>query len=706
MIFSYNELKRLANLPNNITPEKMSDAINSIGFEVEESISFGNIEGVKFGKIIEIYKNPNGDKLTVTKIQFDDKERIIQTTAKNLENNRIVLALIPGSKLNGIEIQSKELKGIISEGMLTSISEIGIHAEYVRPEQHDMITLYEDNIDLSSDPVEYLGLKDTLFNIDILSNRSDARSYLIMAKELSGYFKTTQLDLSKNKSTLSSTIEVSNGSEKSLVLIEAQKDFKITIKEQIFLGKNKIKSISDIVDLTNLTLIMTGQPTHAYDKNNVGTKFKTSLSSEEVTVFGGKKIKLNNNIVITSDDKVVSVAGVIGLEDTAINKATKDFIIELGIFDIKKIRNSMKVVKLDTQASIQSSKNIGIGTTSLAIEYLSSKLKTFSRPINFIDKNQILVNYTMDKASSLAGFDITTHPRYANAISSLESLGFEFLENKVSIPTYRHDIESYQDLNEEIFRFIGYNSFEASKPQIMPTDIRHITDYKGKICAMGYNEVQTYSLISKELNNVNPFNFDNEIVLETFISKQREVIKYSQAITLLSVIDYNQKRGIKDISIFSKSMIGDGIQTFGMASTTKSFLNMKRDAIQLLPKGATFKRTYLSSLHNGVSATIELNGNMIGWIGKVHPSLTNVDAYIVELILNNKNYSKKIIPYNDAPLKSRDITFELKEGEEIGNFIKNINATEINVIDEFKQGELNKVTVKLILTDKQINELG
>ncbi|GFR95725.1 phenylalanine--tRNA ligase beta subunit [Elysia marginata] len=190
MRFSYKELKRLASLPEKVTIEEVAKAINSIGFEVEATFPFGDVEGIKFGKVLEVSKNPHGDKLNVCKIEFDDKTRIIQSTATNVVPGKVIIAFVPGSRAGGITFGEKKMKEIVSEGMLSSLTELGVSKDLVRDSYQEGIMFYDEVKDLSLDPVDYLDLQDTIIDVDILSNRSDAQSYYVMARELAAYFKT------------------------------------------------------------------------------------------------------------------------------------------------------------------------------------------------------------------------------------------------------------------------------------------------------------------------------------------------------------------------------------------------------------------------------------------------------------------------------------------------------------------------------------
>ena len=702
MLFSHKELRRLASLNKDITLEQIINAINSIGFEVEGTTKFADVAGVRFGLIKKITKNPNADTLNVCDIEFEDNNRIIQTNASNVFEGMMVLAFIPGSRSKEMIFAAKELRGIVSEGMLSSLDEFNIDKDLIR-DYKDGIQEYK-GFNLNDDPIETLGLDDDIIDVSVLPNRPDASSYLIMAKELAAYFGTTPLALIKNKSTFVSKITSTPGEHEVLTLIEAKDDFEISMKEQVLLYKHNIKSITDIVDLTNLTLIYSGQPTHAYDKNKVGTNFSSKKVSVKVNVFGNKEVQLKDSLVITSDDKEVSLAGVIGFEDTGVSNETNSFVIELGRFNIKNVRDSLKVIKMSTDAGIQSSKNISQGTLELAIEYISSKLRTFSSPIGLIGRKQQVIKYSDIELSKIVGVDITKDDSYKRVMTSLETLGFKLEENKLIIPSYREDMETQQDINEEFIRFYGLDNIIPVAPKIAPFKVSKVESIETIIAAKGYNEVVTYSLISNENNIHNPFLFDKSIELETFVSRNREVIRNSQINSLLEIIEYNQKRKINDLNIFSIGMINDGIKSLAIASTTKSFIEIKNNVIDMLPSGVKFVKTSNKMLHPGLSADILLNGKLIAYLGKVHPRYTKVDAFIFEAININKGNSK-YKAFDSSPLKTRDITFEIKDGESISKYIKDINVYSIKIIDTYEKEDLVKVTVRFIGTDEEIKVL-
>jgi phenylalanyl-tRNA synthetase beta chain len=451
---------------------------------------------------------------------------------------------------------------------------------------------------------------------------------------------------------------------------------------------------------------MTGQPTHAYDKKIVGKSFSIKYLNKKIKIFGNKEVELKNNLVITSDQKPVSLAGIIGFEKTSITNKTQEFILEFGQFKIKDIRNSLKTIKINSNAGFQSSKVISNGTLKYAIDYVKTKLNNFSEVVNFKEKPKKEIVFSKQKLNKITGFKITDEKKYKESINSLKKLGFEFKDQFVKIPTYRHDLESQQDINEEILRYYGYNLLPSIKNPNHFIEVTKINNIKNFLIAQGYYEVMTYSLISEQKNIYKPFDFKETIKLKTFVSKERELIRDSQIFSILEVIDYNQKNNIKDINIFSEGMVNNGVKTLILASTTKTFNLVKQDLVNLFSQKIEFKVSKNKNMHPGYSADIYLNNNKIGLIGKVNPKNSKIDAIIAEIYFEDYFLEIEYKKYDNNPLKSIDITFSLNLKENIEDKIKNIVAFNSKIIDATKIKNIKKVTVRFLGTQDQIKEIN
>lgn len=707
MFFSFQELVKLANLKRTITIEKVVEALNNIGFEVENYHQFCDVEGLKFGKIEKIWSNPQNAKLNVCQIKFVDKTRIIQTNAPNVFENMNIIAFVPGSRIGKTVFASKEISKIVSEGMLTNPAEFGIDENLFRQELVAGIAHYPEINDLNLDPIAYFGLNDYIIEIDILSNRSDAASYYVMARELAAYFETDFALPNLVPGKMETNIKVTDHKLGHLVMLETKKDFQISITEQIFLAKHQIKSINDGADLSNLTLLYSGQPTHAYDAKMVGNNFSLTAYSGDVEILGQKKVTLNNVLTVTSDQKPVAIASVIGLENTSAQNNDHNLIIELGIFDSEAVRHGAKSVKLTTLASSQGGKKLANGTTKLALRYLSTKLKTYSTFINWKTEAEKTIDFSNQQLFALVGQNWSQDPNYLKAWNSLKILGFkQKTNNQITIPSYRHDIFNSQDVCEELLRFYGFDKLMPIKPSIIASPVQKIKSYKKTIAGQGYQEVRPYALVGKNENNLNPFAFKENITLKTFVSKNHEVIQNTQAISLLAIAEYHQRRNIKNFSFFSENVINNSYVTIALMSNTKSFTQMQENLLALNPY-IQFKPFAHQHLHPGVSAQIILHNQMIGWIGKIHPQLNDLDVIIGEIKKDALVATKiQFKPYNESPLKYQDITFELKEKEYLAPYLLKYYDFDPQVIDQYfdQKNQTWKITVRIIKEEGEKNE--
>ncbi|MBU4692349.1 phenylalanine--tRNA ligase subunit beta [Mycoplasma zalophi] len=714
MLFSYTKLKKLANLSDDISVEEVVGAINSIGFEVEEYKPFTDLEGLKFGHVLKTYKNPNADLLTVCEIDFEDKIRIIQTNAQNVKENDYLMAFVPGSRSKKITFAPREMKGIISEGMLAGLEEIGFDIDVLPAKWNDGIFTFQEKVDLSLDPISYFELQDYIIDISILSNRADANSYYVMARELAAYFKTN-INFPKNDIKRYKTeFKVENLQETDhFTLFETTQDnIKITLQDEVFLLKHGIKIFSNAVNLSNLILLYTGVPSHSYDLNKLESKsISVQKYTGEVEVLGKNKIELENVLVVKDQNKPISVAATIGLENTSCDNKTKNVLFEIASFSTKEIRHSKKQVKLETLSANRASKKINNGLIHLAHDFATTHLNEASEIVNLekIETTQFKLDETF--LNNFAGFELTKTSKYQEVLKQLEILGFEIKDNTVFVPDYRFDVETMQDFSEEVFRFYGYENFKMIEPTIIKTKNSIFKDYETILAKMGYQNVRTFTLTNKEKNIFDPFEFNNVIKLQTFASLDHSEVRNSFIYSLYDVLNYNAKRNINKLSIFEIGMINKTNNVLALASNIKDFNAIKQDITELLDIELTYKRSDYSLFHPNLSAWIYHKDKKIGYIAKTHPSTLNSDAYYVEILLNEDIDTSKVFKkYKNDPLKQRDFTFSLKPQQDIEfilDKLKNLKGIyEIKVVDSFKKDENTiNITLSILVEDWAIKKL-
>ncbi|MBD5422964.1 MAG: phenylalanine--tRNA ligase subunit beta [Mycoplasma sp.] len=699
MFFSETKLRQLANLEGHIKIEDIVNAINSIGFEVEGVTKFNSVENVKFGHVINTYKNPNSEKLTVCEIEFNDKKRTIQTAAKNVKNGDYLISFIPGSKLNDIEIKSKEMAGILSEGMLASFSELGFNNNLIPKELNDGILIL-DKIDLSLDPIKLFNLHDNIIEVSILSNRSDAQSYEIFSKELAAFFHTKHNNISttNNNELFTSNIKLEGNEENKLHGIEIKNEnFKLKIEDIFLLLKSNIKiEKNDFINFSNLTMIYTGVSLRAIDANKINEKLSI-IEKDSIFYLNDSK----NN---------VSILGVETLENFLPNSDSKNVFFEFSQINEKIVRDNSKKTKKVTTSSINNSRSISNGMIELAEKFISNHFKKCSKIINDIDRKEIKIHFNEKYLNDYAGFDITKKENYKKAIKSLEILDFRFIQDNIVIPNIRHDIKNMQNIVEEVFRFYNLNNFELSPVTSKPLIIDPINVFEKNITYLGYTQVWTYTLINKNKNEFNPFNFSDTKKLKTYVSEEYDSIRNSMALPLLNVFDYNFKNNIKLMSLFDMGMINDK-KAIIIASTEKTYEEIKTDIEKITNQKFSIAKLDNDYLHPNYNTALMLSGKIVGWIGKFNPFKIKTDVDIIfaeileEIIYKPKN---KYIEFDNRPLKERDITFEINKDYELGMYLNALKSIDglfsIKHISTYKKDNIDKITYKILMNENALNE--
>ncbi len=708
MLFSLNYLKKLAYLPNSLSDEVIIESFNALGFEVEEVLKMPQISGIKFGKVLKTYQNPDGDNLTVCEIAFADQTRIIQTTATNLKHGNVIIAFVPGAKRNNIEYHAKKLKNIVSEGMLTSIDELGLNSLLLFNEAPG-INHYDDVKDLTIDPITYLNLNDIIVDITILPNRVEANSYYVMALELAAFFHTKVDHWLVKPATLTSDLKIKHHHENFLTMLEATNDYQISWEEKILLTKNNIKITNNINDLANLTFLITGQPVNVYDQKKVDRQFQLmKISHDQSITINQREINVNGQLVICDNKNIIQLVGVDPMLEYQATSETKKVIFSYGQFNHPDVRSNIKLLKYETSSMIQASKLFNKALINLASMFLMSKLDNFSLPINPPLLNvQLPIKYTNEQINTLAGFDLTNNQLFTKSLKSLAVLGFIIEKDQITPPHYRDNVMSFDDLCQEIFRFYNYNHFLLTTPLLLPTKVKDKKLLSERIVGHGFNEIKTYLLTSNAKNQFNPLHFANTINLLTPISNLRSQIRNSIMTSFQETVIYHLKQKIARFDFYEIGQANDGINVLGLVSSYRSFNEIKQILLNVFDHSLTFKLAKNDYLHPNFSAHIYYQSTLIGYIGKINPHLFDHDVICVELKLNDlQAQTFDIRPYVEMPLKSRDITISLKPKTSINQTIKKIKNTDglfdLFIIDKFIDDSLTKVTLRIIGDDRAI----
>ncbi|WP_027120348.1 phenylalanine--tRNA ligase subunit beta [Mycoplasmopsis lipofaciens] len=719
MIITLKELNKF--LPNKVLDISIEKAINNLGYEVESITPFSDVKGIKFAKVLDVYKNTNSKNLNVVKLLTNTGEITIQTVAQNAKKGCVTVAFVEGAQKGNIVFGSKEMAGINSQGMLSGFSELGFDSSKLPFNKDDLIMLNE-NIHLNLDPIDYFELNDYIIDITTPANRSDTNSYYVLARELAAYYKTEFKWFETNKTLspkIKSKIKVKTNEANALSLIEAKLKNTISpLKDMLFLAKHSIEAKNNwAINLTNMTILLTGAPSHVYDSTKIGNKLTCSTFSGDIEILGNKQVKLDKVLAIQDENKVISLACVMGCENSCVTDKTKNVVFEIGCFDNKKIREAAKQIKIDSISSIQGGKKINIEMLILGMKYIQFRLnqegQLFSQFINLPKSkkgNSILQNRR--KLATYANCDLKDLKKFNDVENALKSIGFKFDKNRVIAPNYRQDIENFEDIIEEYFRFYGYSNFKPVETLLSPYKVDYRNINKDLIQSMGYKEVRTFTLTNSENNKLDPFNFNKNIKLKTFVSKEREEIRNSIITSIIEVADYNLKRKINNLNLFEYGMINNNKFVYGLLTNTKNFYQLKQDVLNFLKvenlKFIPFKDNKF--IHPNVSAKIYHNETFIGWIGKLHPKYSNLNVLVAEFYDINSTPLKEFQEYDSKQLKYIDLTFELNEKDNIGSKITEIKEIakiyEINQIDEFQHNNKNNITLRITGENNEIEKIN
>ena len=693
-------------------PKELANKITSIGLEVEGMHNLANGNNMTIGHVLECVPHPDSDHLNVCKVEVKPGEiRQIVCGAPNVATNQKVIVANPGCDLgNGFIIKESKIRGVESNGMICSIAELGLDQRLLKPEDKEGIHVLDDNAPVGEDPLEYIGLKDTILEIGLTPNRADCMALTSFAYEVGAILKRdVNLPKIETKGIDGSGINVKVDTD--LCSFFGAKLVKgVTTKESPEWLKNAllasgIKPINNIVDISNFVMLETGQPIHMYDYDKLNKKefvIKTGFDCKEILLDGEEYTIEPNDIIVSTDDGIGCVAGVMGSNSTKIDENTTNIVIEVATFDGATLRETARRLNLLTDASQHYIKGALNTANSLNIlercanllEELADAKEIYKSVTTDLNIEERYVEVSTSKVNGLLGTNIST----LEIEEIFNSLKFEFTLNgeqfNVKVPTYRNDITMAADLIEEVARIYGYDKIPSTLPEMSMT-VGKRSDVQAKkhmirnlFKDQGLHETLTYSLTSPTLvEDFNIFHTNETIKLAMPLGEERSVTRKSIISSLLQVINYNQSHNIKDVNVFELSTTyskNTELQNLAIACCGEynglAFKQISYKADYYLMKG--FVETIFKNLgveesryklvrvdqndtnyHPGRSAYIMIGKEIVGVIGNIHPLMEkkyNVkDVYVVELnlttLLNLKTSKVKFVDIPMYPSVSRDI---------------------------------------------------
>lgn len=690
---------------------ELARKITKAGINIEKVIS-NHIDNLVVGEILECKDHPDSDHLHVCQVDVGDKVLQIVCGADNVRKGLKVIVSLPGAVLPGnVQIKKSKIRGQESNGMICALCELGLE-EKTEDNYNKGIEELDKDAPVGEDALKYLGIDDTLYELDIHKHRNNDCYYHIgFAYEIACILNrkvTLPKDNTKPvKDDVKNHVNLKVETEKCpYYLAKMVTGVKIGESPEFIkrrLNAYGMRSINNVVDISNYVMLEYGQPLHFFDKDSLGNNVLVRDAKEGekiVTLDGETRVLKSSDIVVTDGKKPVAIAGVMGGANTEVTFDTKDILIESAIFDSVSIRYTASNLNLRSEASVRYGKGLSHEYTERAIEracyllekYAGAKVLSGTVKHDKVDKKPRVVKFKTSEINDMLGI-ILTDDDVKTELNRLD-FPFEFEKGKfkATIPFRRLDIDpNVNDIAEEVGRLYGYNNLVSTLPVCPTRRGRYIGDVKyrkiisKRLRSLGLNECKTYTLVSPLMASMFKYEEKENAILPNPMSVDKSVVRTTLIPSLVNVYDYNKARGINDVLIYEISKTYDKKYNEESKITgllkgnyiLNSWHGVKVSVDFYLVKGIVenildylgFKNRYsfvkddIADMHPGVSARVLLDRKPIGIIGRVHPSVAKDDIYVFELNLNALMNKVKPIKFKAAskyPKISKDVAFIVK----------------------------------------------
>jgi phenylalanyl-tRNA synthetase beta chain len=649
MKFSVNWLREFVDLPEN--PEEIADLLTRAGVETENIETRGaKIEQVIVSQIIASSRHPNADRLSVCEVDDGSgtKHQIVCGATNYKVGDKVPLAL-PGAKLpNGLEIRESKLRGVESAGMLCSPIELSLG------EDASGLLILSPDAKVGA-PIADLFPADTILNVEITPNRGDLLSHFGLAREIAALtgkkLKSTpresKIPVNKTGVNITSTRECPFFSARKI------DNVRVGPSPQWLRAKIEgvgVRSINNIVDISNFVMLELGQPTHAFDADKLkgGINVRLARDGEKFLALDGKTYSLKpDNCVVADQESAVGIGGVMGGEETGVTESTKNVLLEAAYFLSASIRRTARELNLPSDASYRFERGVDPEMVLRASQRATELIQeiaggTPAKEINIAGKlpaNLADVSLRYEKCDRVVG--IAIKPKTIDEV--LTRFGLKKISaakiTKWKIPSYRPDLQGDVDLIEEVVRAYGAEKIPGTdRSRFTPSsaaDRAHDLEsqMRERLVAAGLNEVRTSKLLPRER-----FAFgENAIELRNPLSEDHVALRPSLLPGLLGVLDHNIRAGATRVAIFETGRVFEpatgaeekrvAILLWGDLGSEVHWRNEKRrvdffdlkGAIELARTGLSFRRGQHANFALAVEITV---GNQtVGIAGQLTNSL-------------------------------------------------------------------------------------
>ena len=738
-----------------VTDQEFRDAMTLSGTKVENFTAFDkNLDKIVVGQIESVEKHPDADKLVICQVNVGSETVQIVTGAPNIpvgSSGQKVPVVLDGGRVagghdggalpeDGIKIKKGKLRGVESCGMMCSIEELGSSREFYPDAAENGIYIFGDDAVVGSSAVEYLGLDDTVFEYEITNNRVDCYSILGIAREAAATFRKPftppEVHESGNDEDVNDYIKVDVQAADLCRRYTARvvKNIKLAPSPkwmQHRLMTAGIRPINNIVDITNYVMTEYGQPMHAYDYDTIAGRKIIVRRAEDgekfVTLDGQERILDSDALLICDGDKAVGLAGIMGGENSMITDDVKTMLFEAACFDGTNIRLSAKKIGMRTEASGKFEKGLDPNLASEAIDRACQLIEELGAgevvggmidvyPQKNVEKR---IKFEPDKINKLLGIDISAE----EMLGYLKKIELVYNEetNELIIPTFRQDLECGADIAEEVARFYGYANIPTTLPSGEATTgklsfkmrIEGVARDIAEFC--GFSQGMTYSFESPKVFDKLLLPEDSPlrkaIVISNPLGEDFSIMRTTSLNGMLTSLSTNYNRRNKNVKLyelgniylpkslpltelpdermqFTLGFYGDG-DFFSMKGVVEEFLEKvgMRNKPEYNPDaGKTF-------LHPGRQADIVYDGEVIGYLGEVHPDVLDIysigeKAYIAVIdmphIVEKATFDRKYEGIAKFPAVTRDISMVMDKSVLVGTVEDIIEKRGGKLVESYK----------------------
>jgi len=739
MNVSYRWLKQYT--PVDAAEKTVAHELNMTGTEIKGFRRMDEgISNVVVCRILSIEQHPNADKLVVCMVDAGEAEPLqIVTGAKNMKVGDLVpLAKHKSTLPGGVKIERGKLRGVVSNGMFCGVEELGLTVNDYPDAISDGLLILKEGV-VGRDIREQLGIDDTVFEADIMTNRPDCLSMIGVAREAAGTFR---LPLTVSVPTVKGEGEsVANYLKVTVQDKDLCPRYTARVVTDVKIGPSPmwmverlracgIRSINNIVDITNYVMMEYGQPMHAFDYaclNGGHITVRRAAEGEIMKTLDDQDRRLDPDmLVIADDEKPVAVAGVMGGANSEITDATATVVFESANFFGASVRRTAKKLGMRTESSARFEKNIDPQMTLEALnracqlveELGAGKVSPDVIDEDFSSKELRKIPLCADWIRHYVNVNLTDE----NMKELLERVGFRInlAEGTVTVPSFRSDVENKYDISEEVARFYGYDNipsfpFSADIKSGGLTDAQIFEkNLRSGLRAVGLSEIETYSFVSpKGLDKIllaaddkkrncltirNPLGEDTSVMRTSSLPSMMEVLamNYNNRIpaahlyevATVYVKNEDETKLPAEPKIVTLGAYGDGMDFFDLKGRIGEWLS------GLGVCGCTFVPCKTNpSYHPGRTAEIRLGDAVLGVFGQIHPTVVKNfemggEVYAAELSLDalfaGKNGRKGYSPLPKFPAVTRDLALVCDEAVLSGDIEAIIRTAAGDVLEDIR----------------------